>query len=49
MDSEISYWHQLADLATVWAKEMGKIHLSYFRGNHLDIELKGSILNVGVC
>ncbi len=46
MDSEISYWHQLADLAIVWAKEMGKIHLSYFRGSHLDIELKGSINDV---
>lgn len=46
MDSEISYWHQLAEQAIEWAKEMGKIHLSYFRSNHLDIELKGSINDV---
>ena len=46
MDSKISYWHHLAELATGWAHEMGKIHLSYFRGNLLNIELKGSINDV---
>lgn len=32
MDSEISYWHQLADLATVWAKEMGENTSILFQG-----------------
>lgn len=28
------------ELAITWAKEVGKIHLSYFRGNNLDIHTK---------
>ena len=30
-------------LAQEWAKEAGEIHLSYFRGNRLDIQTKSSV------
>lgn len=34
------------ELAVEWAKEVGKIHLSYFRGNDLGIETKSNIYDV---
>ncbi len=33
-------------LAQEWAKEAGEIHLSYFRGNRLDIQTKSSVYDV---
>lgn len=34
------------ELAITWAKEVGKIHLSYFRGNNLDIHTKSNVYDV---
>lgn len=33
-------------LAVEWAKEAGKIHLSYFRGNNLGVETKSNVFDV---
>ncbi len=33
-------------LAEIWAKEVGEIHLSYFRGNNLDIHTKSNVYDV---
>ena len=33
-------------MAETWAKEVGKIHLSYFRGNNLDIHTKSNVYDV---
>lgn len=37
---------QVQELAIGWAKEVGKIHLSYFRGTNLGIETKSNIFDV---
>lgn len=34
------------EIAIGWAKEVGKIHLSYFRGNNIGIETKSNIYDV---
>lgn len=34
------------EMAIRWAKEVGKIHLSYFRGNNIGIETKSNIYDV---
>ena len=34
------------ELAITWAKEVGKIHLAYFRGNNLDIHTKSNVYDV---
>lgn len=34
------------ELAILWAKETGKIHLDYFRGNDLDIHTKSNVYDV---
>lgn len=34
------------DIAIEWAKEVGKIHLSYFRGSDLGVETKSNIYDV---
>lgn len=34
------------ELAVSWAKEAGNIHLSYFRGNNLDIHTKSNVYDV---
>lgn len=34
------------ELAVTWAREVGKIHLSYFRGQNLGIETKSNIYDV---
>lgn len=34
------------ELAISWAKEVGRVHLSYFRGNNLDIDTKTNISDV---
>ncbi len=39
-------WNEMLMLATEWAKEVGEIHLSYFRGTDLDIETKSNIYDV---
>ncbi len=37
---------KIQEIATGWAKEVGKIHLSYFRGTNLGIETKSNIYDV---
>jgi myo-inositol-1(or 4)-monophosphatase len=37
---------QALELAITWAKEVGKIQMSYFRGNHLDIHTKSNVYDV---
>lgn len=37
---------QTLELAIAWAKEVGKLHLSYFRGNKLDIHTKSNVYDV---
>ena len=34
---------QILENAIVWAKGAGKIHLSYFRGNNLDVHTKSNV------
>ncbi len=37
---------QILENAIVWAKGAGKIHLSYFRGNNLDVHTKSNVYDV---
>lgn len=37
---------KILDIAIGWSKEVGKIHLSYFRGKNLGIETKSNIYDV---
>ena len=37
---------QALELAITWAKEVGKIQMRYFRGNHLDIQTKSNVYDV---
>lgn len=37
---------KIQEIATGWAKEVGKMHLSYFRGTNLGIETKSNIYDV---
>ena len=37
---------QFQEKAVAWAKEIGKIHLSYFRSNNLGIETKSNVYDV---
>lgn len=37
---------KIQETAIAWAKEVGKIHLSYFRGSNLGIETKSNIYDV---
>ena len=39
-------WLKIQEIAIGWAKEVGKIHLSYFRGTNLGIETKSNIYDV---
>lgn len=39
-------WNNLAKKAIEWAKAMGEIQLSYFRGTHLNIETKSNVFDV---
>ncbi len=38
--------NQIQEIAIGWAREVGKIHLSYFRGTNLGIETKSNIYDV---
>lgn len=38
--------NETLELAITWAREAGKIHLSYFRGNDLDIHTKSNVYDV---
>lgn len=38
--------NQTLELAIDWAKKVGEIHLSYFRGNNLDIHTKSNVFDV---
>lgn len=38
--------NQIQEIAIEWAREVGKIHLSYFRGTNLGIETKSNIYDV---
>lgn len=41
--------NQIQEIAIGWAREVGKIHLSYFRGTNLGIETKSNIYDVVTC
>ena len=45
MNEELNL-EQVLELVVVWAKEAGKLHLSYFRGNNLDIRTKSNVYDV---
>lgn len=38
--------NQALEYAVAWAKEVGKIQLSYFRGNDLGIQTKSNVYDV---
>lgn len=40
---------RIQEIAVNWAREVGKIHLSYFRGSNLGIETKSNIYDVVTC
>lgn len=40
---------KIQEIAIIWAKEVGEIHLSYFRGTNLGIETKSNIYDVVTC
>ncbi|MDE5610619.1 MAG: inositol monophosphatase, partial [Odoribacter sp.] len=45
MNQELNL-EQVLPLVTEWAKEVGKLHLAYFRGNNLDIRTKSNVYDV---
>ena len=43
---QIPQTEEFLTAAIAWAKEVGKIHLAYFRGNRLDIHTKSNVADV---